>query len=115
MNQLLASPKIDRTEQLTVTVRLSDFKPEDVVAYLRNIGYRVDGQFSPQLLRALKDRTAVRLTRLYRNSDEYEEEEGLFLNEEDMHKALTLLLCGQRQDAREYILDLVSDYLGRKL
>lgn len=106
-------PKVTRTVQQTVYVSLADFKPEEMAEYMRLIGYRVDGTFSRAMLDAINN--PRRRYRSCAHCEDADEIEGLLIEDDQLGRIQTLLLCGQRDSAREYLFDLVSDYIGRNL
>lgn len=76
-----------------VTVSLNDFGNEEIAEHLRHEGFRVDGV-------GLGDKPCS---------------EGMWIDPEDMSRIDTLALCGQKEAAREWILDMVGKYIGRDL
>lgn len=73
-------------------VSLSDFGTEDILEYLKHKGATPDGA-----------------------ADLMCSEAGLWVSPDDMARAETLILCGQREEARLFILGIVGDAMGRKL
>jgi hypothetical protein len=66
-------------------VCLSDFDIDDIVAYVKQEGHEVD------------------------------DGEGVYMGSVDLARIETLVLCGQREQARAEVLDLVGEAIGRKL
>ena len=68
------------------SVTLDDFDLDEIRAYLRHRGEAVSADC-----------------------------DGLFIDQADLDRAETMAMCGQIQPARDYILDLVSRRIGRRL
>ena len=77
----------------SVEVSLDDFSDEEIAEYLRNQGYRVDG-----------DASEVGST-----------EDDLFIHRDDLNYLSTLALCGQQDAARAWIVERIGRYIGRPL
>lgn len=73
-------------------VRLDDFDRDDILEYLRHCGKEVSTDCA--------------------NTGDGD---GLFIAQCDLDRAETLAICGQIQHARDYILDMVSRRIGRRL
>jgi hypothetical protein len=109
-----AAPTVTREiEPRRVTVSLTDFKLEDVAEFLREYGYEVNGEFSRRLLESARNQRARR--RIGGDDDDPDYVEGLLIEDEQLARVKTLALCGQRESAREYVLQIVGDFIGRPL
>lgn len=75
------------TVMVDAEVSLDEFCTEDILKYLRDQGEGV----------------AI------------DSGEGIFLSQGDLNRCETLALCGQVDAARKYILDIVSQAIGRPL
>lgn len=73
-------------------VRLDAFALDDIREYLRHCGEEVSADCA--------------------NTGDGD---GLFIAQCDLDRAETLAICGQIQHARDYILDMVSRRIGRRL
>lgn len=104
-------PMVRRTVQQEVVTRLTDFKLPEIAEFLRQHGYQVDGAYS----RALIESAYKTFKQRQREDNGDDEPEGLFFDSNDLARVETLLLIGQREAARELVLDAVSDYIGRRL
>jgi hypothetical protein len=105
-------PKVMRHIQPeVVTVSLAEFKLEDVAEFLRANGFAVDGTFS----RALMDNVRSQRGEYCRQCHDDETVSGCLIEEDQLARVQTLAMCGQRDAAREYVLQIVGDYLGRSL
>lgn len=105
MIKLASQPTTSVTRTVTgdVTVSLNDFSDEAIIAYLRDRGYAVDGERKAPIV--LTQRVAV----------DDEGREVLVFYPEDLDRIATLALCGQRDAARELIINQVSDHIRRSL
>lgn len=109
-------PHVERAV-LPVRVSLSAFKDEDIAEYLRRQGYQVNGTFS----RALLDTVAEQKRKVKQHNYkctcdcDCDEVEGLLIDDAQISRVSTLLLCGQRDAAREFVFQIVSEYIGRSL
>jgi len=74
------------------SVSLSDFDTDDILEYLKHKGATPDGA-----------------------ADLMCSEAGLWISTEYMERAATLILAGQREEARLHILGIVGDAMGRAL
>ncbi len=77
-----------------VEVGLDEFDNTEIAEYLRHEGYSVSGE-STQGGGA--------------------DTGALVIDEDDLDRICTLLLCGQRDAAREFAFGLISDEIGRRL
>lgn len=113
-------PSVTRQETIRTQVSLSEFKPEEVAEWLRGEGYQVDGTFR-KVLAPTPLVTDIRHKPWCSRSHDScecggsEEVEGLMIEQDQLSRAETLILCGQREAAREMILALVSEGIGRTL
>jgi hypothetical protein len=80
-------PRITRYEE--VEVRLDDFETSDILEYLQHRGESLGSTGCS--------------------------DEGVWVTTDDMARAETLVLIGQREEARLFILGIVGDAMGRKL
>jgi hypothetical protein len=107
-------PSITKEETIRTHVSLSEFKPEEVAEWLRGEGYQVDGTFR----KVLKNDALVSIKRHSRSCTcdcDCDYESGLLIDEAQLSRIGTLLLCGQRDAAREHALALVGDAIGKAL
>jgi hypothetical protein len=81
-------------------VSLDDFSIEDMVEYIQNRG---DDSDIERMLSAKISHPAGG------------EPVGLFIHQADLNTAETLILCGQRDEARSMIFEIVSKHIGRRL
>lgn len=84
-----------RTHYAHITVDLDDFDEDTIADYLRDLGYYV-GRSSA-------------------SGGGADPEEALVIEKEDLARIDTLVLCGQRDSAREAVLQIVSEHIGRPL
>lgn len=84
-----------------VKVRLDDFDDEDIVEYLRYRGYAVGGSSMPPM-----DDEA---------GGPVPGEGPLVLESDDLSRIAMLAYCGQREHARDFLCDIVSQWIGRRL
>ena len=78
------------------SVSLDDFDLDEIREYLRHKGDMVAGTSDDD---ASDGATAG----------------GLFISPEDLNRVETLALCGQLDSARRFVLDMVSEQIGRPL
>jgi len=98
MKEILAKPRY-YTPSVCVReeVSLDQFDFDQIVGFLRHHGYQVAGKDVGEL-----------------GVDEVTTD-GLFLTPEDLSRIATLSLCGQKQPARDLVLGIVGDAIGRVL
>lgn len=82
-----------------VRVSLDDFDDDDIVGYLRHRGYAIAGSSEAPS----------------HSGGPHPGEGPLMLEEDDLSRIATLSLCGQREQAREFLCSIVSRWIGRKL
>jgi hypothetical protein len=104
-------PRVTRTVQQHVTFHLSEFKLEEVAQFLRDHGYQVDGAYS----RSLVEAAATSRRRRDREDNDSDEPQGLLITDEELERVGMLWLIGQREAARQMVLDIVSEHIGRPL
>lgn len=90
---------ITPTASVDAEVSLSEFSFREIVGYLQHHGYGVSGDGVDSGAQGLCD----------------PEFDGLFLTPEDLSRIATLSLCGQKQPARDLVLGIVGDAIGRVL
>lgn len=78
-------------------VRLDEFDASDIRAYLAHI----DGDAAQKLE--------------YEDPADGPQMPGVYIREEELGRIATLSLCGQRDAARELVLRIVGDKIGRAL
>jgi hypothetical protein len=113
-------PSITKEEKVRATVSLSDFKPEEVAEWLRSEGYQVDGTFrkvltAPPVVTSTRHKPWCALNRSSCECGGDEEIDGVLIEQGQLSRVETLLLCGQRDAAREHVLALVGEAIGRVL
>jgi len=81
-------------------VSLSEFSIDEMVEYIRNKGEPED---------------IDRIVNGEISKPGGQEPHGLYIAQADLNTAETLLLCGQREEARALIFQLVSHHIGRSL
>lgn len=96
-----------------VAVSLEAFKEEDIAEYLRQRGFEVNGAFSTQLLDAARSQGVRR--RRYGDDDDPDDVSGLLIEDAQLARVYTLAVCGQVDAAREFVLQIISDHIGRRL
>ena len=106
------NPTVTKYAPHEISVSLNEFEAADVADYLRDQGYCIDGYFGSQIIAALR---SVNTRRRVNTDDDPEYEEGAFILASELAHAKKLLLCGQREAARELILSIVSTEMGRAL
>lgn len=107
-------PSVTRSREHTVTVSLADFNADEIAEYLREQGYQVDGTWSKKFL------PQQPRTRSFREHDancdcDGPDVEGMLIENGELDRMRTLLLCGQAEAAREYLFDIVEEHIGRSL
>lgn len=98
MKEILAKPRY-RTPSVSIdaNVSLGEFSFEQIASYMRHYGYEVSVHYADALG---VDEPPI---------------DGLFLTPEDLSRIATLSLCGQKQPARDLLLGIVGDAIGRQL
>lgn len=79
-----------------VNVSLDEFDNSDLVAYLKNEGYQVNGKSEAQGCESAKV-------------------DGMYISPDDLSHIDTLAVCGQLEQARKMALDIVGEAIGRPL
>lgn len=98
MKEILAKPRYYTPSVSTrEEVSLDRFSFDEIVGYLRHHGYQVAGEGVGAL--GIDEVTT----------------DGLFLTPQDLSRIATLSLCGQKQPARDLVLGIVGDAVGRVL
>jgi hypothetical protein len=90
------------TLQRSIEVRLDQFSDEAIIAYLRDRGYAVDGERKAPIV--LRESVHVD-----------DAGEVLVIDQPTLERITLLSLCGQRDAAREIVLELVRLHIGRAL
>ena len=86
-----------RTPRVNVdaTVDLDEFEDDEIASYLRHRGYVVNGSNN--------------------DSSDSGADDVLIISEADLNRIATLSLCGQNESAREWLIDIVSNHIERRL
>jgi hypothetical protein len=113
-------PSVTKTREVSVSVSLSDFKPEDIAEHLMSLGYQVDGSFSRSVLEAVKgERLKSKKTGSYYDDEDEEDTpeyaDGVFILSSELDKLETLTLCGQQDSAHAGLLEIVRRESGRRI
>jgi hypothetical protein len=78
-----------------VEISLDEFDNSAIAEYLRHEGYAVSGEST--------------------QGGGADDTGALVILEEEVERISTLLLCGQRDAAREFAFQIISDEIGRRL
>ena len=79
-------------------VRIDEFDTKDIISYLRHKGYRVDGTGDEPDLGGGCDGSSEAI-----------------ISRSELNRISTLALCGQREQARDMVMQMVSEAIGRSL
>ena len=77
------------------SVSLDEFEDDEIAGYLRHRGYIVNGSNN--------------------DSSDSGTDDVLIISEADLNRIATLSLGGQTESAREWLIDLVSNHIERRL
>lgn len=113
-------PSVTKKREVSTTVSLADFKPEEIAEYLMGLGYQVDGNFSRAMLDALEGaRLQRKKTGSYYDDDDDDDQpeyaDGIFILASELCYLETLTLCGQGHHAHARLVDIVRRESGRRI